>query len=74
MESSIKTGRVGKGKGDKDELANDGLTDKQRSLEQEKLFREAREQYDQEQMAAINNNSAQLQQQQNNEQQQQHLS
>ena len=46
MESSIKTGRVGKGKGDKDELANDGLTDKQRSLEQEKLFREAREQYD----------------------------
>ncbi len=55
MDQGVKAGRVGKGKGgDKDEHANDGMTDEQKNLEQEKLFREAREQYDIEQMAAIN--------------------
>ncbi len=38
------------------------MTDEQKNLEQEKLFREAREQYDIEQMAAINNAPAVQQQ------------
>ena len=41
-----------KGRGDKDDRVDDGLTDEQLNLAQEKLFREAREQYDQQQMAA----------------------
>jgi len=36
-----------KGRGDKDDRGDDGLTDEQLNLAQEKLFREAREQYDQ---------------------------
>lgn len=37
---------------DKDDRVDDGLTDEQLNLAQEKLFREAREQYDLQQMAA----------------------
>jgi len=43
--------KFGKNKAENDR-GDDLLTDEQRNLEQEKLFREAREQYDQQQLAA----------------------
>ena len=47
MEGAGKMRGGSKGRGDKDDRGlNDGLTDEQLNLAQEKLFREAREQYD----------------------------
>ena len=43
---------VGKSRADRDDKGDDLLTAEERNLEQEKLFREAREQYDQQQLAA----------------------
>ena len=47
MEGCSKMRGIGKGRADRDDRGDDLLTDEQRNLEQEKLFREAREQYDQ---------------------------
>jgi len=50
MDGGAKQGRSGRGRTGKDDKGlDDGLTEAQKNLEQEKLFLEAREQFNQEQ-------------------------
>jgi len=51
FDGCTKLGRIGKSRSNRDKSGDDGLTDEQKNLEQEKLFLEAREQFNQEQMA-----------------------